>query len=67
EIVERLLSSLKFDILRGRSTKGSPAKNDVSDIVLWKSEQKKTGGGANSKKTENKKSRNKKKTGKSNL
>jgi arylsulfatase A len=67
EIVERLLSSLKFDILRGRSTKGSPAKNDVSDIVLWKSEQKKTGGGANSRKTENKKSRNKKKTGKSNL
>lgn len=39
EIVERLLADLKSDVLRGRSVKGANAKNDVSDIVLWKSEQ----------------------------
>lgn len=64
EIVERLLADLRSDVLRGRSTKGAPAKNDVSEIVLWKSEQKQTV--ANKNKTRNKKPRNKKKAGKSN-
>ncbi len=40
EIVKRLLGQLKSDIERGRSTDGADAKNDLSDIVLWKSEQK---------------------------
>jgi arylsulfatase A len=40
EIVERLLGLLKEDIERGRSTKGAKAKNDIEEIILWKSEQK---------------------------
>ena len=40
EVVTRLLSQLKSDVLRGRSTRGPQAKNDVEDIVLWKSEAK---------------------------
>ena len=40
-IVDRLLRLLKADIKRGRSTRGPAAKNDVDNIVLWKSEQKK--------------------------
>jgi len=40
ETVKKLLSLLKSDIDRGRSTKGATAKNDVAQIVLWKSEQK---------------------------
>lgn len=40
EIVKRLLGQLKSDIERGRSTDGADAKNDLPDIVLWKSEQK---------------------------
>ena len=46
EVVERLLKQLKSDIDRGRSTEGPKARNDVSEIVLWKSEQ----GGNNSSK-----------------
>lgn len=41
EIVKRLLALLESDVNRGRSTKGIKAKNDVKDIVLWKSEQNK--------------------------
>ncbi|MCA9147276.1 MAG: arylsulfatase [Planctomycetaceae bacterium] len=37
EIASRLLSQLKKEIAAGRSTAGSPSKNDVNDIVLWKS------------------------------
>jgi len=37
EIVERLLSELKSDVVSGRSTNGPTSKNDVEDIVLWKS------------------------------
>ena len=34
--VPAVLSLLKEDIKRGRSTKGSASKNDVGKIVLWK-------------------------------
>ncbi|MDH3583545.1 MAG: sulfatase-like hydrolase/transferase, partial [Phycisphaerae bacterium] len=37
EIVSRLLAQLEKDIDRGRSTEGRAAKNDVTDIALWKS------------------------------
>jgi len=37
EIVAKLLAQLESDINRGRSTAGAPAKNDVENIVLWKS------------------------------
>jgi arylsulfatase A len=40
EVVARLVSQLKSDVLRGRSTTGPPAQNDVQDIVLWKSKEK---------------------------
>jgi arylsulfatase A len=40
EVVERLLGLLKKDIERGRSTKGAATKNDIAEIILWKSEQK---------------------------
>ena len=36
EVAKKLLSLLKEDIKRGRSTKGSASKNDVGKIVLWK-------------------------------
>ena len=36
--VARLLSLLTEDISRGRSTEGASSKNDVEDIILWKSE-----------------------------
>ncbi|MBI1247196.1 sulfatase-like hydrolase/transferase [bacterium] len=39
EIAERLLEQLKSDVNRGRSTEGPEAKNDLSDIDLWKSEK----------------------------
>jgi arylsulfatase A len=39
-VVEKLLGLLKADINRGRSTTGPKAKNDIKEIVLWKSEQK---------------------------
>ncbi len=38
EIAERLLTLLKADIDRGRSTEGSESANDIKKIVLWKSE-----------------------------
>ncbi len=37
EVVERLLKQLESDVARGRSTGGAAQKNDVDDIVLWKS------------------------------
>ena len=38
EIVEDLLAKLTKDVQRGRSTNGLKSKNDVNNIVLWKSE-----------------------------
>ena len=43
ELSAKLLKQLKADVVRGRSTDGPAATNDVEGIVLWKSEQKKTG------------------------
>ena len=37
EIAGMLLSQLKSDITNGRSTAGPNLKNDVDDIILWKS------------------------------
>ena len=37
EEAKRLLKLLEADVMRGRSTKGNPAQNDVSKIKLWKS------------------------------
>ncbi len=37
DVARRLLDQLKQDVESGRSTKGSPARNDVDNIVLWKS------------------------------
>ncbi|MDF7809211.1 arylsulfatase [Pontiellaceae bacterium B12219] len=37
EVAERLLKLLKQDVERGRSTAGAMVKNDVPEIVLWKS------------------------------
>ena len=39
EIAAKLLAQLTSDIERGRSTEGSPAKNDIDKIVLWKSKK----------------------------
>jgi arylsulfatase A len=36
EVARKLLSLLREDIQRGRSTKGAPSRNDVGKIVLWK-------------------------------
>ena len=36
EVAKKLLALLKEDVKRGRSTKGSAAKNDIDKIVLWK-------------------------------
>lgn len=36
EVVGRLLSQLKSDVERGRSTDGAESKNDVTTIKLWK-------------------------------
>lgn len=41
EIVKRLLDQLTADINNGRSTDGPTSKNDIEDIVLWKSLKKK--------------------------
>ena len=38
QIAERLLIQLKDDITSGRSTVGAESKNDLEEIVLWKSE-----------------------------
>ncbi|MDF1824748.1 MAG: arylsulfatase [Verrucomicrobiales bacterium] len=35
--VQALLTLLKEDVSRGRSTGGQPSANDVSEIILWKS------------------------------
>lgn len=40
EIVSKLLAQLTSDVERGRSTDGAPAKNDVEEIVLWKSKKR---------------------------
>ncbi|MDF7823580.1 arylsulfatase [Pontiellaceae bacterium B12227] len=37
EVAERLLKQLELDVARGRSTDGAAAKNDIDNIVLWKS------------------------------
>ena len=39
ELAKKLLTELKRQVTAGRSTEGEPSKNDVSGIVLWKSEQ----------------------------
>ncbi|MGJ8653634.1 MAG: sulfatase family protein [Opitutaceae bacterium] len=39
EVAMRLLKQLTNDVSRGRSTAGPDMKNDVEDIVLWKSGQ----------------------------
>ncbi|MEM8953071.1 MAG: arylsulfatase [Verrucomicrobiota bacterium] len=46
EVVARLLAMLEEDVVRGRSTEGAEAKNDVEGIVLWKTEAKKRGKGS---------------------
>lgn len=40
EIVKELLQLLESDIFNGRSTKGQPSKNDIDNIILWKSGMK---------------------------
>jgi arylsulfatase A len=37
EVAQRLLADLTADVQNGRSTAGPEAKNDVENIVLWKS------------------------------
>ncbi|MEI6892823.1 MAG: arylsulfatase [Pontiella sp.] len=37
EVVERLLKQLESDVVRGRSTDGEAASNDIASINLWKS------------------------------
>ena len=37
EVVDELLKQLESDIQRGRSTNGIAEKNDVDNVVLWKS------------------------------
>ncbi|MGB7343192.1 MAG: arylsulfatase [Pirellulaceae bacterium] len=37
EIADQLLTQLTTDVQRGRSTEGPDSKNDVDEIVLWKS------------------------------
>lgn len=37
EVAQRLLSQLKSDVQRGRSTNGPDAKNDLAEIILFKS------------------------------
>ena len=41
EVVQHLLAQLKNDIERGRSTSGPKATNDIDQIDLWKTTQKK--------------------------
>ncbi len=40
EIAEKLLQELELDIKTGRSTQGEFSKNDVENIILWKSRTK---------------------------
>ena len=37
DVVDGLLEQLKRDVARGRSTDGESSKNDVDEIILWKS------------------------------
>jgi arylsulfatase A-like enzyme len=37
EVAQRLLADLTADVQNGRSTAGPEAKNDIENIVLWKS------------------------------
>lgn len=39
EVAQRLLNQLATDVKSGRSTEGPASRNDVSNIVLWKSEK----------------------------
>ena len=41
EVAQRLLANLTVDVQNGRSTDGPAAKNDVEQIVLWKSQRTK--------------------------
>ncbi len=41
EVAQRLLANLTADVQSGRSTDGPAAKNDVEQIVLWKSQRTK--------------------------
>ena len=41
EIAEKLLKQLKLDIETGRSTKGEFSENDIDNIILWKTTEKK--------------------------
>ena len=41
EVAQRLLANLTVDVQHGRSTDGPAAKNDVEQIVLWKSQRTK--------------------------
>ncbi len=49
-VAQRLLNELTSDVQRGRSTAGPPAKNDVQQIVLWKSEHAASSPGKSSRK-----------------
>ena len=40
KIVSEMLSNLENDVMSGRSTDGPKSKNDISEIVLWKSGKK---------------------------
>ena len=44
EVADKLLKQLTEDVRSGRSTLGPESQNDVGGIVLWKSENKKSGG-----------------------
>ena len=37
EVVEKLLTMLREDVSRGRSTDGPRMQNDIDEIELWKS------------------------------
>ena len=41
ELSQKLLKQLTSDIENGRSTDGPDSQNDVEEIVLWKTENKK--------------------------
>jgi len=51
EVAEKLLALMTADINNGRSTTGADAKNDVEEIVLWKTKQKSTPKKSNKKST----------------
>jgi len=37
DVAQRLLKQLEADVQRGRSTEGPASRNDIAEIVLWKS------------------------------